>query len=131
MTRAYKSSDYPMLCKWLSRHEIADPDPTFFSDTGLVVDERAVGFLFTTNSKTCYIDHVVADPECPKEEKDKALNDLICALQDIARHRGFKMITVLARIQAMHKRFTSHGFNAFGVFTLYYKTFKKDNVCLG
>lgn len=125
MIRAYTQADYPMLVKWLHQHEEPIPDADFFSDIGIVSNEKAIGFLFTTNSKSCYIDHVVADRECEPEEKDRALNELVSALQDIARHRGCRMITVLARIQAMHKRFTSHGFTPFGVFTLYYKIFPK------
>jgi len=130
MIRNYSHADYSMLCAWLAHHGIANPDPNFFSDTGIVVDEKAIGFLFTTNSKSCYIDHVAASPHAKKEERDVALDGLFETLEGMARVRGFEVITGLARIRAMTERFTNHNFLPFNTYTLFYKKLGGDS-CLG
>jgi hypothetical protein len=122
MIRAFDMErDYDTLCGWLNHHRIADPDPHFFSDCGFVVDEKAIGFLFKTNSKSCYIDHVAADPAATPADRQLALLKLFRHLEETAKADGFDMITALAKLSAMKQHFEGRQFKPFGDFTLYFK----------
>ena len=122
MIEPYVHEDHiARLDKWLTLHRLRVPDKRLFSDCGYVVDNIAIGFLFKTNSKQAYIDHVAADPTAKKEARDAALNKLFEHLENIARREGFLMITALAQLPSMKRRFECHGFQTYGEYCLYYK----------
>lgn len=109
------------LNKWLSMHGLRVPDRRLFSDCGFIVDKVAIGFLFKTNSKQAYIDHVAADPNASSDIRSAALTKLFFYLEELARKDGFLMVTALAQLPSMKRRFEAHGFSAYGDFSLYYK----------
>lgn len=115
------SKHYLTICEWLAARGIPKPDRTLLSDTGIVVNRAAVGFLFMTNSKQCYLDHVAADPKASKEERDEALNILFDAIQDLAAADGYTVMIALSNLSPVNDRLTKHGFKTYKDFTLYYK----------
>lgn len=112
---------YEMVCRWLAHRGMPNPDKRLFSPTGFVVDETAVGFVMLTNSRQMYIDHIAADPTKTPKQRDVALCFLIKALEDIARSHGAILVTVLANLPAMKKRFEKLGYLKHGDYTLYFK----------
>lgn len=110
------------LTSWLSKHGITVPDRRLFSDLGIVVDGTAIGFLFLTSSRQAYIDHVAADPGAPVEKRDQALTALFDTLEGVAKEKGCLLVTALAALPTMKRRFESRGYKAHGNFSLYYKT---------
>lgn len=91
------------------------------SNTGLVVNDTAIGFLFKTNSKTAYIDNIVTNPAKTSQERDVSLAVLITNLGIMAKDSGFKLLTVLSNTSNMDKRLFTLGYKSSGAYSLYYK----------
>lgn len=112
---------YIMLEKWLNAKTLTIPPKSFFSDCGICVNNIAIGFLFKTNSKQAYIDHVAADPNSSYEDRQEALDFLFKYLEDIASKEGYEIITGLARLPTMKTRFEDNNYKIHNDYTLYYK----------
>lgn len=112
---------YNMLKSWLLFRNIPVPEKEMFSDLGFCVDGTAIGFLFLTNSKQAYIDNIAANPEKSETQRDKCLNVLINILEAAAKDNGYKLISVLANLPTMKKRFAWRGFRKHNDYSLFYK----------
>jgi len=112
---------YELLKGWLASKGMGIPEKDMFSDLGFCVDNTAIGFLFLTNSKQAYIDNIAASPEKTEAQRDKCINALINVLESAALENGCKMISVLANIPTMKKRFAWRGFKKHNDYSLFYK----------
>lgn len=113
---------YELLSGWLRARGVAVPDKALFSDLGYVVDRIAIGFLFLGgNSRQASIDHVAADPEADSIARDRALSALLNMLEAAAWHADKVLVTALAELPAMKRRFEGLGYRAHGDYTLYYR----------
>lgn len=110
-----------MLTRWLESKGLAVPDLRLFSDVGFVANGIALGFLFTTNSGQAYIDHVAADPDRHPGDRGDALDLLFSTLEAEAKDRGCVMVTALATLPAMRRRFEDRRYSHHAEFGLYYK----------
>lgn len=117
---------YFLVKKWLEAHGLKVPDKRLFYDFGLVVENAAIGFLCKTNSGGAWIDHVVADPVLDKKFRDEAINTLFVLLEKEAVDDGFVMVSALATLPAMRRRFERGGYSKHGEFGLYYKLVKGE-----
>jgi hypothetical protein len=97
------------------------PPTELFSDRGFVVDDIAIGFLFTHNAKSCHVDHVIADPSACDSDRKNAVDELFNHIEHVASDEGYSLITMLAKIPAMKKRAERLGYSRFDDFTLYFK----------
>lgn len=124
---------FPLLTDWLSRYGIKVPPRELFSDLGVVVDGCALGFLFEGgNSKTAYIDHVAADPGVTPAKRGLALDELFSYLEGAALRDGYVLVTALAQLPTMRKRFESRGYTRHGEYGLYFKLLNEEvSPCLG
>lgn len=124
---------FPLLADWLSRYGIKVPPRELFSDLGVVVDGCAIGFLFKGgNSKTAYIDHVAADPGIEPGRRGNALDELFAYLEGSARRDGYVMVTALASLPTMRRRFEGRGYTRHGEYGLYFKLLNEEvSSCLG
>lgn len=122
----YKHDDhYLMLEKWLDSKGLVIPPKSFFSDCGFCINNIAIGFLFKTNSKQAYIDHVAADPNSSYEDRQLALDFLYKHIEKIALDEGYEIITGLARLPTMKTRFEDNGYRIHNDYTLYYKILER------
>lgn len=112
---------YEMLKTWLTVRSMPTPEKDMFSDLGFCVDNTAIGFLFLTNSKQAYIDNIAANPEKSVNQRDRCINALINTLEAAARENGYKVVSVLANIPTMKKRFAWRGFRKHDDYSLFYK----------
>ena len=112
---------YDLVMEWLRKREIEKVPQELFAPFGYVVDDVAVGFLVKTDAGVCYIEHMAADPDADEGRRDQALQTLFVLLENAGRVAGFKMITILTRLDAMKKRVEERGFKEFGTFALNYK----------
>ena len=110
-----------ILKDWLTARKLTLPHEDLFSDIGFVVNNIAIGFLFLTNSKQAYIDHLATDPKSDKEERRVALDKLFETLEKTATDKGCLMITGLASMPAVRTRLDRGGYAHYGEFGLYYK----------
>jgi hypothetical protein len=112
---------YELVCKWLSSRGMPRPDPRYLSDIGLVVDDVAIGFLYTTNSELCYIDCFVADPDACEFKRSEALDILLREIEGLALDLGFSMAQAFSALPAMCKRVLDHGYKSHGSHTIFNK----------
>ncbi len=120
----------PILGRWLAHWGILPPPRHLFSDLGFVVHGVAIGFLFTTNSGSAYIDHIVANPNATVIARDAALNDLFNHLMVVAESKGCGFLTAMTRIPKMKSRIESIGFTSDKDYTVFYKILGGQK-CLG
>lgn len=111
---------YELVNTWLKHYGIVIPSKDLFSDLGLVVDKKAIGFLYTTNSSQAYIDQVIASPEATKEDRRFALQTLFASLQEVALKQDCRVIRVLSN-PLIEKYVAETGYVDFGPYNLYCK----------
>ena len=95
---------YNLLRSWLAAHDIIVPPKDLFSDIGLCVNRKAIGFLFLTNSPQAYMDNIAADPKIDKSLRDSNLRVLTDALTAIAQQKGVKILNTLTSLATMKER---------------------------
>lgn len=110
------------LTEWLASRNISVPDRRLFARFGLVIDDKAIGFLVQTDSAAAWIDHVAADPKAKDSERKQALELLFRLLEQEAFRKGYLMVTALAQLPVMRSKFTMRGYQKAGEYGLYFKT---------
>lgn len=118
--RMLEEKDYYTLLKWWKKYNFAAPPQDFLPDNGtcgiMLEDELGVeycaGFIYFTNSKTCWMEFVVANPEIRgREKRNYALNQLIDYLSQFAEEEGAKWIFTSVRHKGLAERYSECGFS--------------------
>ena len=105
-----------LLQSWLSEHGIPTGAVNLLSDTGLICPDvedaapAAMAFLYTTNSPEALIDRVVTRPGLSRTRRVAALSRLFKGLSDLARNRGYSLVSTLGRTAGVHECLTEAGF---------------------
>ena len=105
--REYKDSDYEQLVRWQEARQETMFDKALLSDIGFIVDDYAAGFLYTTNSKVCYIEGLLANP---LKDRNRALDAVIKKLTSKAKELGFTTIVGITSLPAVSIRAEKHNF---------------------
>lgn len=122
MMEAYShEKHYDKLRRWLRRRDIVVPPKEHLSRLGYCMDGIAIGFLLVTSAKQAFIDHIAADPDTTKIDRDSALVKLIRALEIDAFTIGMEVVTTLTQNPSMKSRLQDLGFNSMGEYSLYFK----------
>lgn len=85
---------------------------------GYVVPDKAVGFLYQTDSSVCMIENIVAKPGLSREERSEAVDAVLNACLAEAKQRGFKLVIGYTQLEVMVKRTERLGFSPIGTFHL-------------
>lgn len=56
---------------------------------GFIVDNVVAGFIYSTDSKICLIEWIIGNPDSDKNERKKALNNLLNVLCNTAKEMGY------------------------------------------
>jgi hypothetical protein len=112
MLRRYTQFDYATISEWGRKRQFPVLPPEFLPRTGLIHENYCVGFLYGTDSKICLMEWVISNPDSDKEERNIAMNELICALLEEAKRQGFKIVfsSVEAANEKLVKRYESNRF---------------------
>lgn len=117
--RQLVSEDYDKLVEWWNYYKFPPPAREFLPDDGLcgimVVDsegnEYCAGFLYETNSKVCWMELIVANPEIKdKEIRKESLRQLINFLSDLANEWGYTWIFTSVKHPSLTERYLDCGF---------------------
>lgn len=119
--RTYQPSDYKDILEWCFIRDINEPPQWALPKSGVIVDGIAVGFLILTNNHCGIIEYFISNPVSDKRERDKALDDIVVALLDIAKQMNVKMVTCNSQHPAIKDRAIKHGFNLLGNYTCFEK----------
>jgi hypothetical protein len=87
--------DMPMLGGWLRARgqAVSAGWRELYPETGFVVDDVAIGFLYRTDAAHVgWLDGVVTDPYTTREQRAQALGELIPALYAEADRQGLRLV---------------------------------------
>lgn len=112
--REYKEGDYPMLYSWWVDQKWTPVPMDMLPDLGLIsiIDDKPVcaGFLYTSNSRTVWMEWVIADPTIDKETRNIALEQLIDNLLTLAESKGAKYVVTSVMHPKLIERLEQKGF---------------------
>lgn len=103
MVRRYTSSDFPTLQEWGKAWDIQYKEE-YLPPIGFIVENTAAYFLYTTPSKVCFMENMISNRECPKEEVDKALELIVEAILIEAKELGFEVAHACTNVGAVVMR---------------------------
>lgn len=118
--RMLEESDYTTLLKWWKKYNFAAPTRDFLPDNGtcgiMLEDqngkELCAGFIYFTNSKACWMEFIVANPDIRgREARNNALNQLIEYLSQFAKEEECIWIFTSVRHKGLAERLGECGFN--------------------
>jgi hypothetical protein len=92
--RYIEQSDYETLVDWWKFWKFPAPPIEMLPDSGVIVNKNGVdicaGFIYFTNSKTCWIEFIVSNPNVrQKEDRRDAIISLIDILCSIGKNNGY------------------------------------------
>jgi hypothetical protein len=108
--RQYKPSDYISVASWWVMHDWPVIDADHLPKHGFIVDDKAVGFLYMTDSKIAWLEFIVANPNVSKEDRSEALDLVINKLIDLAKELEFKTVFSSVTHPRLIERYKRHGF---------------------
>lgn len=119
--RLYQDSDYNMILEWCFIRGIRHPEKWQLPETGIVVDDIAVGFLVLTNNHCAILDFYFSSPLSDKKLRDGALDELTEELLELAARNGVKKVFCGSDKDPIKKRAIKHGFDFLGSFSFFEK----------
>lgn len=118
--RIAKHIDYEMLKGWWSFWRFPAPPIPFLpryeedSFNGLIISNNgkdlAAGFLYETNSKMCWLEYIVTNPDTKAEERDDAIAVLLNELSVSAKHLGYDVIFSSIKSESLISKYVKSGF---------------------
>jgi hypothetical protein len=108
--RPYINNDYKAFKAWHEARNLVAPPKHALPKSGFIVDNVAMGFMYSTDSSIAYIEGFVANKEAPAEQRALAI-DLICkAIMTHAKNMGFKVILGVSNIESICTISQTNGF---------------------
>lgn len=107
---------YETVCSWWKQHKW-DVVPTgLLPKHGIVIYDgdtpAAAGWVYSTDSKICWIEWIVVNPTLKRNIRGAAIEELIEALQALAKELGFLVAFTSVRVPRLIKRLELKGFVA-------------------
>ena len=82
---------------------------------GYIVEKNGkavvAGFLYTTNSKACWIEWVVSDKKYRGKDRKQAITMLIQGTESVAKASGFSVVFSIGRNKGLIESFEDLGYN--------------------
>ncbi len=115
--RLLTESDYDQLVEWWKWHRFTPPLKEMLPDNGtcgIMLSKNGVniiaGFLYFTNSKMCWIEFIVSNPDYREPDRKKAKQHLIDNLCDLAKQHGFMVAYTNLKNASLIKDFDACNF---------------------
>lgn len=99
-----------MVRKWGETHQFPLPPYDMLPSTGFMVEDKACGFLYTTNSKIGWLEWVFSNPEKTKEERKEALDLLFKLIEYTARDLQVGVLLTASHVPAYADIVSRNGF---------------------
>ncbi len=100
MVRRVEESDIEEICSWFHERKL-EITPDYLSPTGFIVPGQAAGYIFATDSNFCIFECFIGNPRVSKEERQKALREIVLAMIEEAKEMGYKQAFGFATSQTM------------------------------
>ena len=73
-------------------------------------DNKAMGFLYRTDTPLAMISNLVSDPASDQELRREAVQELVSDLMEIAKLQGYNQVSCATNIKSLGLRFEHLGF---------------------
>ena len=100
----YTKDDYKVLQSWWDARKIAHIPERYLSTMGIMVENVACGFIYTTDSAMAIIENFVSNPETPKDIRNKALDLIIECMLDYCLATGIESIVAFSELPVIVER---------------------------
>ncbi len=101
---------YATFCEWTLYYGIPALPIQFLPQSGFVIDDVAMGFMYRTDSKLAWIENLAANPTLPRETRTLGLDAVVAAIVDEGRALGFEVLIGYTNVGAVIERAVRHGF---------------------
>jgi hypothetical protein len=113
--RYIEQSDYEMLVDWWKFWRFPAPPIEMLPDSGVIVNKDGVdicaGFIYFTNSKTCWIEFIVSNPSVKqKEDRREAITNVIEVLCSIGKNNGYTIAYTSLKNESLQNKYLECGF---------------------
>lgn len=115
-TRPLESSDRKLICSWWEGHKwhVLPKDALPENGTGgLMVEENnkpvIAGFIYKTNSKGCWLEFIISDPEY-KKDREIIITKLVNDAETYAKDLGYKYMLFIGKSNGLRKTMKKLGF---------------------
>lgn len=113
--RYIEQSDYEMLVDWWKFWRFPAPPIEMLPDSGVIVNKDGVdicaGFIYFTNSKTCWIEFIVSNPNVKqKEDRREAIANVIEVLCSIGKNNGYTIAYTSLKNESLQNKYLECGF---------------------
>lgn len=90
--RVFRDEDIDEINDWFEERNEAGISLDVLSRTGLIVPGVACGFLYATDSRICFLDFYVSNPNIPYEYRQKAMDIITEKHLATATERKYRFI---------------------------------------
>lgn len=108
--RLFNLSDYEMLSSWWKQHEWPSIPLSFLPKIGIIVGDCVAGFIYSTDSKICWLEFIISDPKCEQKKRQDALNLLIQEASNTAKDLGYEVIFTSVSHKGLIEKYKNNGF---------------------
>jgi len=108
--RLFNPSDYELLCSWWKEHNWPSIPFEFLPKIGIIVDDCVAGFIYSTDSKICWLEFIISDPKSENYKRQVALNILIEEACKTSSALGFKAIFTSVSHKRLIQKYQNNGF---------------------
>jgi len=99
--RPINDQDYALACKWWKAQ---------VPETGVVVDNICMGWIYLSNSKVAHAEWIVGNPEVSGKSKLRAINTVLDGLIEIAKDHGATFIFTSIKNNGLMRILKNRGF---------------------
>jgi len=92
----------------------------YLPSTGFIVDGNCFCFVYETNSKVCFLEHLVSRPSC----KSKIVDDMLEQVIEIQKEKGFELMIAITTNERVLGKIKKFGGKAVDGFCALYKKLK-------
>lgn len=116
--RQTTEKDYEILVGWWNHYGFPPPAPEFLPDMGkcgIMVEDQdgkplCAGFIYETNSKVCWMEMIVANPQLEGNKRNDAILYLIDSLSYLAYEWQYKWIYTSLKHEKLKEKYMKAGF---------------------
>lgn len=114
--RYIEQSDYETLVEWWKFWKFPSPPLEMLPDSGVIVNKDGIdicaGFIYFTNSKTCWIEFIVSNPNVRhKEDRRDAITNVIDILCSIGKNNGYTIAYASLKNEGLQNKYLECGFS--------------------
>ena len=116
--RPLTEEDYTVLCEWWKWFRFPAPPQECLPNNGLggIMVSRdgtdiVAGFLYFTNSKMCWLEFIVSNPQYRDKDRTEAIRLLIDELTGIAQRKGYKVVFSSVKKEGLVNHYEACGYS--------------------